>query len=288
MTTGIETSVDSEAVSSASATQQLRTGQLPRQEEMPFATVGGEVLKEFPKDLYIPPDALEIFLESFEGPLDLLLYLIKRQNLDILDIKVAEVTEQYMAYVNLMEACQFELAAEYLVMAALLGEIKSRSLLPRQATEEDDAEDPRAELIRRLQEYECFKKAAEDLEELPREGRDTFPTQATVVKQTTQKQFPDVDMDEILIALREVLQRADMFESHHIEKESLSIRERMSQILDHLSENAFVPFTVMFKVEEGRLGVVVTFIAMLELIRESLIEIVQSGAFSPIHLKAKK
>lgn len=261
---------------------------LPQQEEMPFATVGGEQLKEFPKDLYIPPDALEIFLETFEGPLDLLLYLIKRQNLDILDIKVAEVTQQYMAYVNLMEAWQFELAAEYLVMAALLSEIKSRSLLPRQQGDDEDEEDPRAELIRRLQEYECFKKAAEDLDELPREGRDTFPVEVQVVKLATEKTFPDVDMDEILIALREVLQRADMFESHHVEKESLSIRERMSHMLDRLSGKAFVPFTAMFTVEEGRLGVVVSFIAMLELIKESLIEIVQSETFAPIHVKAKQ
>ena len=262
--------------------------QLPQQAEMPFATIGGEVLKEFPKDLYIPPDALEIFLETFEGPLDLLLYLIKRQNLEILDIKVAEVTQQYMSYVNLMDACQFELAAEYLVMAALLSEIKSRSLLPRQSGENDEEEDPRAELIRRLQEYECFKKAAEDLDELPREGRDVFPVEAKVVQLATEKSFPSVDMDEILIALREVLQRADMFESHHIAKESLSIRERMSQILDHLSGRAFVPFSTMFTAKEGRMGVVVSFIAVLELIRESLIEIVQSEAFAPIHVKAKQ
>jgi len=259
----------------------------PQQAEMPFAMVAGQVLKEFPKDLYIPPDALEIFLEAFEGPLDLLLYLIKRQNLDILDIPVAEVTHQYMAYVNLMEACQFELAAEYLVMAALLGEIKSRCLLPRQGGVEEDEDDPRAELIRRLQEYECFKRAAEELDQLPRLDRDLFLTNVTVVKVESEKRHPDVDMQEMLIALREVLQRADMYESHHIQKESLSIRERMSQILDQLSGGGFVPFVNMFRIEEGRLGVVVSFIALLELIREALIEIVQSEAFAPIHVKAK-
>ena len=285
----VEIDLPLEEVKTSKATPSMESnGSLPQQEEMPFATIGGEVLKEFPKDLYIPPDALEVFLEAFEGPLDLLLYLIKRQNLDILEIKVAEVTQQYMAYVNLMDACQFELAAEYLVMAALLGEIKSRSLLPRQAGDEDEEEDPRAELIRRLQEYECFKKAAEDLDELPRDGRDTFPVEAKVVKLTTEKIYPSVDMDEILIALRDVLQRADMFESHHIARESLSIRERMSQILEHLSGRAFVPFSAMFTMEEGRLGVVVSFIAVLELIRESLIEIVQSEAFAPIHVKAKQ
>lgn len=259
----------------------------PQQAEMPFAMVAGQVLKEFPKDLYIPPDALEIFLEAFEGPLDLLLYLIKRQNLDILDIPVAEVTHQYMAYVNLMEACQFELAAEYLVMAALLGEIKSRCLLPRQGGVEEDEDDPRAELIRRLQEYECFKRAAEELDQLPRLDRDLFLTNVTVVKVESEKRHPDVDMQEMLIALREVLQRADMYESHHIQKESLSIRERMSQILDQLSGGGFVPFVNMFRIEEGRLGVVVSFIALLELIREALIEIVQSDVFAPIHVKAK-
>ncbi len=259
----------------------------PQQAEMPFAMVAGQVLKEFPKDLYIPPDALEIFLEAFEGPLDLLLYLIKRQNLDILDIPVAEVTHQYMAYVNLMEACQFELAAEYLVMAALLGEIKSRCLLPRQGGVEEDEDDPRAELIRRLQEYECFKRAAEEIDQLPRLDRDLFLTNVTVVKVESEKRHPDVDMQEMLIALREVLQRADMYESHHIQKESLSIRERMSQILDQLSGGGFVPFVNMFRIEEGRLGVVVSFIALLELIREALIEIVQSEAFAPIHVKAK-
>jgi segregation and condensation protein A len=259
----------------------------PQQAEMPFAMVAGQVLKEFPKDLYIPPDALEIFLEAFEGPLDLLLYLIKRQNLDILDIPVAEVTHQYMAYVNLMEACQFELAAEYLVMAALLGEIKSRCLLPRQGGIEEDENDPRAELIRRLQEYECFKRAAEELDQLPRLDRDLFLTSVTVVKVESENRHPDVDMQEILIALREVLQRADMYENHHIQKESLSIRERMSQILDQLSGGGFVPFVNMFRIEEGRLGVVVSFIALLELIREALIEIVQSDVFAPIHVKAK-
>ena len=259
----------------------------PQQAELPFAIVEGKALKEFPKDLYIPPDALEVFLDAFEGPLDLLLYLIKRQNLDVLDIQVAEITHQYMAYVELMESSQFELAAEYLVMAALLGEIKSRSLLPRHTDDEDEENDPRAELIRRLQEYERFKKAAEDLDTLPRVGRDVYPVQAGFVQAVADKSLPDVEMNELLHALREVLLRADMFESHCIEKETLSTRERMSQVLDQLSGKSFVPFIAMFKLEEGRLGVVVTFLAILELIKESLVEIVQSEAFAPIHVKSK-
>lgn len=259
----------------------------PQQTELPFAIVEGKALKEFPKDLYIPPDALEVFLEAFEGPLDLLLYLIKRQNLDILNIQVAQITHQYMAYVELMESAQFELAAEYLVMAALLGEIKSRSLLPRHTDDEDEENDPRAELIRRLQEYERFKKAAEDLDALPRMGRDVCPAQAGFVQAVADKSLPDVEMNELLHALREVLLRADMFESHCIQKETLSTRERMSQVLDQLSGKSFVPFIAMFKLKEGRLGVVVTFLAILELIKESLIEIVQSEAFAPIHVKSK-
>ena len=259
----------------------------PQQTELPFAIVEGKELKEFPKDLYIPPDALEVFLEAFEGPLDLLLYLIKRQNLDILDIQVAEITRQYMAYVDLMESSQFELAAEYLVMAALLGEIKSRSLLPRHSDDEDEENDPRAELIRRLQEYERFKKAAEDLDELPRMGRDIYPVQAGFVQAVEDKALPDVEMNELLYALRAVLLRADMFESHYVQKETLSTRERMSQVLEQLAGKSFVPFIAMFKLDEGRLGVVVTFLAILELIKESLIEIVQSEAFSPIHVKSK-
>jgi segregation and condensation protein A len=260
---------------------------MPLQEEMPFAVVQGKELTILPKDLYIPPDALEVILDAFEGPLDLLLYLIRRQNLDILDINVAEITRQYMGYVELMASMQLELAAEYLVMAAMLAEIKSRMLLPRQQTEDDDEEDPRAELIRRLQEYERFKKAAEDLDELPRMGRDIHQASADAPDRDQQRPHPDVDMRDLVTALAEVLRRSEMFESHQIEMEKLSTRERMSQVLDRLHDNQFVPFVALFKLEEGRLGVVVTFLAVMELIKESLVEIVQSESFGPIHVKAK-
>lgn len=259
----------------------------PQQGEMPFAVVMGQAMTELPKDLYIPPQALEVFLEAFEGPLDLLLYLIKRQNLDILEIDVSRITEQYMAYVDLMDAMQFELAAEYLLMAAMLAEIKSRMLLPRSSELEDDEEDPRAQLIRRLQEYERFKKAAEDIEELPRVERDTWIGSAAPPELKSAQPEPDVEMRELLLALGEVLHRADMFESHHIQREALSTRERMSQVLEQLSGAQFVPFVSLFTASEGRLGVVVTFLAIMELIKEALVEIVQTENFGPIHVKAR-
>ncbi len=259
----------------------------PQQGEMPFAVVAGKAVTELPKDLYIPPDALEVFLEAFEGPLDLLLYLIRRQNLDVLDINVAQITEQYMQYVHMMSAMQFELAAEYLLMAAMLAEIKSRMLLPRSSEAEEDEEDPRAQLIRRLQEYERFKQAAENIDEMPRVGRDTYQASAEPPDFNKTRPEPVVEMKEILMALSEVLRRADMFESHHVEKEKLSTRERMSQVLTQLSAEKFVPFVSLFTVEEGRLGVVVTFLAVMELIKESLVEIVQTESFGPIHVKAR-
>ena len=254
---------------------------------MPFAIVMGQAITELPKDLYIPPQALEVFLEAFEGPLDLLLYLIKRQNLDILEIDVSRITEQYMQYVDMMDAVQFELAAEYLLMAAMLAEIKSRMLLPRSTGLEEDEEDPRAQLIRRLQEYERFKKAAEDIEEIPRLERDTWVGSANPPNLNRARPDPDVDMRELLLALGEVMRRADMFESHHIQREALSTRERMSQVLDALSGQQFVPFVSLFTAAEGRLGVVVTFLAVMELIKESLVEIVQTESFGPIHLNAR-
>lgn len=259
----------------------------PQQGEMPFAVVHGKAYTQLPQDLYIPPDALEVFLEAFEGPLDLLLYLIRRQNIDILDINVSEITSQYMAYVELMESHQFELAAEYLVMAAMLAEIKSRMLLPRSSEEQEEEEDPRASLIRRLQEYERFKQAAEDLDKVPRVGRNVFPVSAAGPDRNLTRLDPDVELQELLLALSEVMRRADMFESHHVSKEKLSTRERMAQVLDTLAHHHFVPFVSLFKVEEGRLGVVVTFLAVMELIKESLIEIVQSESFAPIHVKAR-
>lgn len=259
----------------------------PHQEEMPFAIVNGQAFTQLPQDLYIPPDALEVILEAFEGPLDLLLYLIKRQNLDILNIPVAEITRQYMQYVELMKLLNLELAAEYLVMAALLGEIKSRMLLPRQEEDEEDEGDPRAELIRRLQEYERFKQAAEDIDTLPRMGRDTFTVQAFPPQYEREKPQPDVNLKEVLLALQDVLRRADMFESHQVHMEPLSTRERMAQVLTQLDAQRFVPFDTLFSYEEGRLGVVVTFLAVLELVKESLIDLVQTEAFGPIHVKAR-
>lgn len=259
----------------------------PQQGEMPFAIVMGQALTELPKDLYIPPQALAVILEAFEGPLDLLLYLIKRQNLDILEIDVSRITEQYMEYVDLMDAMQFELAAEYLLMAAMLAEIKSRMLLPRSSAVEDDEEDPRAQLIRRLQEYERFKKAAEDIEELPRLERDTWVGSAKAPEINRARPDPEIDMRELMLALGEVLRRADMFASHHIQREALSTRERMSEVLERLAGEQFVPFVSLFSVTEGRLGVVVTFLALMELIKESLVEIVQTESFGPIHVKAR-
>ncbi len=259
----------------------------PMQEEMPFALVYGQAFTKLPQDLYIPPDALEVILEAFEGPLDLLLYLIKRQNLDILDIPVSQITSQYIEYVELMKNLNLELAAEYLVMAALLGEIKSRMLLPRQPGEEEEELDPRAELIRRLQEYERFKKAAEDIEAMPRVGREIHLGQADPPEYERPKLHPDVDLREVLLALQDVLHRADMFESHQVTREKLSTRERMTQVLERIGQDRFVPFVSLFSYEEGRLGVVVTFLAILELVKESLVELVQSEAFGPIHLRAR-
>lgn len=251
-----------------------------------LVTFRGEVLSKLPDDLYIPPDALEVFLEAFEGPLDLLLYLIKRNNVDILEMSVADITRQYMSYVDLMQASQFELAAEYLVMAATLAEIKSRMLLPRQTLDEEE-EDPRAELIRRLQEYERFKKAAENLDAIPRRDRDYYLASAELPHMESKKSHTEVDLRDVLLALSEVLGRADCFEGHHVEREMLSTRERMTQVLSTLRSDGFTPFVALFTVEEGRLGVVVTFLAIMELIKESLVELVQAESFGPIHVKAR-
>jgi segregation and condensation protein A len=253
-----------------------------------IAVVSGAPLSELPTDLYIPPDALEIFLETFEGPLDLLLYLIRRENLDILDIRVAEVTRQYMEYIELMHALQLELAAEYLVMAALLAEIKSRMLLPRPSFDEDDEEDPRAQLIRRLQEYERFKSAAEDIDALPRLERDIHRAYAAPPELGAARVEPEVDLKEVLLALAQVLNRAEMFQRHAVQLEPLSVRERMSDVLARINAapEDFLPFVALFNVREGRLGVIVSFLAIMELLREGLIDLVQSDAFAPIYLRA--
>jgi segregation and condensation protein A len=263
----------------------IPTEQAPEQTEMPFAYVQGEAVTTLPKDLYIPPDALEVFLEAFEGPLDLLLYLIRRQNLNVLDVPIAEITRQYMEYIDLMQDLRLELAAEYLVMAAMLAEIKSRMLLPR-PVEVDDEDDPRAELIRRLQEYERYKQAAEDIDHLPRVGRDLFPVTVEAPEKQVVRKPPEISLQELLIAAKEAITRADMFSHHHVQMEPLSVRERMSRVLDSIGEIEFTAFTTLFTPEEGRMGVVVSLLAVLELIKESLIELVQSEPFAPIYIKA--
>lgn len=261
-------------------------GASARQAEIPFAVVRGEPFFELPKDLYIPPDALEVILEAFEGPLDLLLYLIRRQNLDILDIPIAAITRQYIGYIEMMRELRFELAAEYLVMAAILCEIKSRLLLPRPPASEDEEADPRAELVRRLQEYERFKKAAEDLDALPRMERDTHLASAYVPERKVHVVPPEVDLKELLLAFRDVLNRADLYISHQIRREPLSVRQKMTEVLDALASGEFLEFSTLFTATEGRLGVVVCFLAMLELGKAGLVEIVQDRPLAPIYLRS--
>ncbi len=245
----------------------------PQQQEMPLAVVLGQPVLQIPQDLYIPPDALEVILDAFEGPLDLLLYLIRRQNLDILDIPVSEITRQYVDYIQAMHELRFELAAEYLVMAAILAEIKSRMLLPRPPSEEGVEEDPRADLVRRLQEYERYKKAAEDLDTLPRLERDTSVACAHVP-------------ERLLLALHDVLKRAELQGKHAIKRETLSVRQRMGELLERLADGAFHRFEALFSPEEGRLGVVVTFLGLLTLAKEQLLDIVQEGPLAPIYVKS--
>jgi segregation and condensation protein A len=257
----------------------------PEQVEMPFAVVNGEPISQLPHDLYIPPQALEVFLEAFEGPLDLLLYLIRRQNLNILDIPLAEITRQYVQYIELMQELQLELAGEYLVMAATLAEIKSRMLLPRPKPAGEE-EDPRAELVRRLQEYERFKRAAEGIDALPRLERDVWPTSAELKERRAASTLPQITLQEMLVAFKEVVARSEMFAHHHIQRERLSVGERMSDILAALRPGGFVGFAQLFRPEEGRMGVTITFVAILELLREGLIEIVQAEAYAPLHVRA--
>lgn len=259
---------------------------MSNQKEMPFAMVHGEPLSEVPTDLYIPPEALKVFLEAFEGPLDFLLYLIKRQNLDIVNIPIAQITEQYMRYIDLMEDLQLDLAGEYLLMAATLAEIKSRMLLPRPIEESDDEDDPRAELVRRLQEYERYKQAAEDIGSLPRYERDIFGTVVEFPDRKSTQQQPDVSMDVLLRVFAEVLARADMYTHHRIQRETLSVRERMTIVLDKINADDFINFKELFAVEEGKSGVIVALLAILELLKESLIELVQNDVNGPIYVKA--
>ena len=250
------------------------------------AVVMGEILSDWPTDLFIPPDALEVVLESFQGPLDLLLYLIRKQNLDILDIPVADITRQYMAYVEMMRSADLDLAAEYLVMAALLAEIKSRMLLPRPASIIDDEEDPRAALVQRLQEYERYSKAAQDISDLPRVGRDVFVAHATFEDTSGIVQQPRVTLAQLSRAFERVLERAEANKHLHVNRELLSMRERMTSILKRLQEEEYLRFEDLFTVGEGRLGAVVTFIAILELFKDDMIVVVQNEPFAPIHVKA--
>ena len=273
---------------SPAATTQDAFASVPQQQEMPLAIVRGQPMLQMPQDLYIPPDALEIILESFEGPLDLLLYLIRRQNLDILDIPVAEITRQYMTYIELMrDVMRLELAAEYLLMAAILAEIKSRLLLPRPPAEEGLEDDPRAELVRRLQEYERFKRAAEDIEALPRIERDSVVVHAEVGERNVIKLPPPLELTELLLALKDVMHRAELFGHHAIKREALSVRQRMGELLSRLDDSSFHRFESLFDISEGRPGIVVTFLAMLELAKEMLVEIVQEEPLAPIYVKAK-
>ena len=260
--------------------------QSPAQAEMPFAVVDGEPVTTLPQDLYIPPYALQVFLEAFEGPLDLLLYLIRRQNIDILDIPIAEITKQYVQYIELMKELQLELAGEYLLMAAMLAEIKSRMLLPRPESHEDEEDDPRAELVRRLQEYERYKKAAEDIADLPRLERDVFVASAEAPERKIVAKLPDVTLKELLLAFHDVLKRAEMFSNLHMQREPLSVRQRMSEILSRIKTSKFTGFADLFDPEEGRMGVAVTFIAILELLKETMIEVVQSDEYAPLHVRA--
>lgn len=254
----------------------------------PIATVKGQAVVDLPKDLYIPPDAMKVLLEAFEGPLDFLLYLIRKQNLDILDIPIADVTRQYMEYIDLMKELSLELAAEYLVMAAILAEIKSRMLLPRVEDPDNPEEDPRAELVRRLQEYERYKKAAEDLDNLPRMERDIHLVRTDDSQISIEKPLPKVSMQDLTKALVDVLRRAELTSSHLVQLDALSVREKMTTILDRVQDSEHVLFTSLFDMTEGRLGVVVTFLAMLELLKQHIIEFVQAAEFAPIYIKTRQ
>lgn len=247
------------------------------------ALVGGKVYRDLPTDLYVPPDALEVFLEAFEGPMDLLLYLIRRQNIDILDIQVSAITEQYMRHIEMMKVLKLELAGEYLVMAATLAEIKSRMLLKQPGDEDDEEEDPRETLIRRLRDYERLKEAAGRLDELPRLERDLHTAHAAKPDPVKRHAHPNVDLKEVLVAFADVLRRAELHKRHTIPREGLSVRARMSDVLARVNgQPGLVPFASLFDVDEGRSGVVVTFLALMELLRDALIDLVQSEPFGPI------
>ncbi len=260
----------------------------PRQVEMPFAVVQGQKLSVFPNDLYIPPDALEIILEAFEGPLDLLLYLIKRQNLDILDIDVSEITRQYTDYIRIMQDLKFELASDYLVMAAMLAEIKSQMLLPHVSEVIEETMDPRAELIRRLQEYEVFKNAAKNIDKLTRVDRDIFLARAEFSGPDPVILRPTVTLQDLKKALESVNERSRLSKHHEISEEFISTRERMADILSRLNKRTFITFGSLFDPVEGKLGVIVTFLAIMELMKERLVDIVQTESFGTIYVRAQE
>ena len=262
----------------------MTESKIPHQEEIVLATVQGKEVTSLPEDLYVPPNSLKIFLDTFAGPLDLLLYLIRKQNLDVLDIDVAKITEQYISYIDLMESFEIELAGDYLVMAAYLAELKSRMLLPR-PKENKEEEDPRAELMRRLQEYQRFKEAAAKIDLLPRLNRDFYLAGAKLPEFEALTPIAELPMEELTFALAEVMRRVDQSKAHLINFEQLSTRERMTEILERMRNETFIEFYSLFSSEEGRMGVVVTFLAVLELLKDSLIEIVQSEEFAPIHIR---
>lgn len=251
-----------------------------------LAWISGEKVTDLPQDLFIPPDAMQVFLEVFEGPLDLLLYLIRKHNLDILDIPVAHITQQYINYIEVMQVFKLEVAADYLEMAAILTEIKSRMLLPRPVNDEEVEEDPRAELVRRLQAYEQIKVAAENIEQMPCMNRDIFIGQAAPPDMSIDRPHPDVDLEDILLAFKDVLKRADLLTAHNISRETLSVREKMSDVLSKLKADTFIKFEDLFNYSEGRLGLIVTLLAILEMAKDYVLEISQDDEpFSPIYVR---
>ncbi|MEZ9142640.1 MULTISPECIES: ScpA family protein [unclassified Shewanella] len=257
------------------------------QKSLPLAVVRGEAIDAMPTDLFIPPEALEVFLETFEGPLDLLLYLIRKQKLDVVDLPIEKITTQYLVYIDILTEARIELAADYLVMAATLAEIKSRLLLPKIVTADEEEEDPRVVLIRQLKAYEVIKQAAADIDTLPRLERDVYLAQAKAAPNIKPVIMPpEVSLVDIAQAFSEVLKRIDANEHHHVKRELLSTRERMSQILAKLSTEHFIPFTDLFDVSEGKAGVVVSFLALMELVKELLVDLVQNEPLAPIYVKA--
>ena len=246
----------------------------------------GKKITDIPEDLFIPPDALRVILEDFEGPLDLLLYLIKKQNIDIVDIPILPITNQYVNYINMMQQMQFELASDYLVMASTLAEIKSKMLVPNDI-EDDDEEDPRANLIKRLMEYQKYKELSEKLDDIPRRNRDTFVISGIMTNFNKTENLPKLEIDQLEAAFQDVIRRAEIYATHTIESEALSVRERMSSILFNINTHGTMKFIDCFTYEEGRMGAIVTFLAILEMVKESLIDIIQNEDYSMIYLQSK-